>query len=92
MGRHDVADDWEDDPEEPDESDMDDDAGDEFAETVECPNCGRDVYDQAEQCPKCGAYLSREDSRHKRPVWLVWTALVLLAMIIYFWTKRGSWF
>jgi hypothetical protein len=91
MGRHDVADDYEDDPEEPDESDMDSDEGDESVDTVECPSCGRDVYEQAQKCPYCGAYLVRGDSpRHAR--WVLWTTLVLLAVIVYMWTKRGSWF
>jgi uncharacterized membrane protein YvbJ len=92
MGRYDVAEDYEDDPEDPDESDMDEDQGDEFAETMECPHCGRDVYDGVEQCPHCRQYLLHDHSHPSRkPHWIIWTAVVLLAIIIYFWFKRGSW-
>ena len=27
-------------------------------ETACCPECGREVWDQAEVCPACGAYLA----------------------------------
>ncbi len=27
-------------------------------ETAYCPECGREVWDQAEVCPACGAYLA----------------------------------
>lgn len=83
MGRHSVSDEYEDDVNEPDESDLDDDEGDELAETVECPNCRREVYEFAEQCPRCGAYLSREDApRSNHPRWIVITAVVLLAALV----------
>jgi len=90
MGRHDVVDDFEDDPEEPEESDMDSDEGDDEAETVECPHCGRDVYEQAEKCPFCRGYLSREDARKSgKPRWVIATTLVLLLVIFYAWVKWG---
>ena len=31
-----------------------DDDSDDVTATVRCPNCGTDVYEDAEQCPKCG--------------------------------------
>jgi hypothetical protein len=46
----DDLDDWED-------SDEPDDDG---SETVSCPECGADVYEDAEQCPVCGNYLIRD--------------------------------
>ena len=93
MGRYHVADDYEDDPEEPDESDMDEDQADEFAETVECPECGRDIYDGVEQCPHCRSFLLKDDPRvSRKPRWIIWTAVGLVALIIYFWFRRGSWF
>lgn len=92
MPRHHAPDDYEDDPEEPDESDMDDDQADEFAETIECPHCGRDIHNEAQQCPHCRTYLSHEDSRpNDKPRWIIWTTLVMLALIIYGWIKWGSW-
>jgi hypothetical protein len=81
MGRHHATDDYEDDPNELDESDTDDDDGPgESAETIACPNCGRDVYEFAEQCPKCGHFLTREDASHTtHPRWVFWVTIALLA-------------
>ncbi len=41
-----------DDREYPDEDDLDDGSTD----TVVCPHCGADVYEDADQCPECGMY------------------------------------
>ena len=30
---------------------------DSAAETVPCPACGADIYEEAEQCPVCGEYV-----------------------------------
>jgi len=46
--------DWDDD--DPYEEDWDDDGE---SLTVPCPECGTDVYEDAEQCPVCGHYLTR---------------------------------
>ena len=37
----------------PDEDDADDES-----ETIPCPNCGTDVYEDAVQCPVCGEYIT----------------------------------
>jgi hypothetical protein len=72
-----------DDPEDPDESDWDDDEGDEFAETIECPHCGADVYEFLEKCPQCGDYVNRTDSPTTRhPRWIPITALIILASML----------
>lgn len=47
-----------------DESDWDDeddleDLDDDVAETIPCPDCGADVYEEADVCPVCGCYLYR---------------------------------
>ena len=44
--------DWDD---EDDLEDLDDDGG----ETIPCPDCGADVYEEADVCPVCGCYLYR---------------------------------
>jgi hypothetical protein len=41
-----------DEPEDEDDAWDDDDSA-----TVACPNCGRQVYEDAEQCPHCGEYI-----------------------------------
>lgn len=67
-------DDWDDAPE-----------GDEDDDTVECPHCHRDVYEDAEQCPGCGHYLSREDRpRALKPLWIVVGVGICLA-VVYRW-------
>jgi hypothetical protein len=53
-----IVDNWSDefdDNEYPD-PDYDDDLED-VTETVRCPNCWGDVYEDAEQCPACGEYV-----------------------------------
>ncbi len=48
--------------------------------TVDCPNCGAPVYEDAPQCPVCGEYVTRSTSTWRgRPVWWI---LVGLAGII----------
>lgn len=67
--------------------DDDDDFGADSADvgTVDCPKCGREIYEGAERCPKCGAYLSDEDGETERtglrkfPWWVI-VGFVLLAL------------
>jgi hypothetical protein len=90
MGRYHVEDDLEDDddPENPDESDMDADDGNEYAQTVECPHCGEDVYEWAEQCPSCGKYLSEEDAPRRRNPWWILIAVALGLAAVLTWILR----
>ena len=50
-----------------------------------CPDCGAEIWDQADVCPKCFTYLGG-DTRSRRPMdaWLRrrWTLLVIIAMLI----------
>ena len=72
-------DDDDDDRDAPDPSDWDDD-DDGDADTINCPRCGREVSELAEQCPQCGAYLSAEEAtRTNFPTWVIVTAVLLLA-------------
>ncbi len=69
--------DWDDDP---DDWPEDDDSG---SDTVVCPNCGADVYEDAEQCPRCGEWIT--DSTHPlagRSRWFVWAGLLGIAAVI----------
>jgi uncharacterized paraquat-inducible protein A len=43
------------------------------SDTVPCPHCGRDVYEDAERCPSCGQYLTREDAPPRQS----WTFRIL---------------
>jgi uncharacterized paraquat-inducible protein A len=69
---------YEDDDDE-DDDDYGDDGGDD-AETVPCPQCGADVYEDAEQCPRCGKYLSAEDAPPTRP--RGWVAIVMVLALL----------
>ena len=64
-----------DDREYPDVDDTDDDE-----QTVVCPECGADVYEDADQCPACGMFLIH-DTRvwSGRSTW--WIVLGLLGII-----------
>jgi hypothetical protein len=62
----------------PDESEFDDD---DDSQTHPCPECGADVYEDAEQCPVCGNYLIRDTNplrQSSRP--LAWLLLGLAGM------------
>jgi predicted nucleic acid-binding Zn ribbon protein len=70
-----------------DEEDEDDDAygDDDDAETVPCPHCGADVYEDAEQCPRCEKYMSAEDRPTSRPSTFVGVMMVLALLAALFW-------
>ena len=83
MGRHeDARDDWEDDEADEWEGDGDDDSDGEQP-TVPCPYCRRDVLEDSPWCPSCDRYLTAEDfQRADRPMWVVVTALICLAIAL----------
>lgn len=67
------------DPEGPSAADLDRFGG----ETITCPTCHAEVYDQATVCPHCGEVLTGKEGRI--PAWAVWAAgLVLLAFFAFF--------
>ena len=78
-----------DDSHDPDTSDMDQDEGDEFAETEQCPLCGEPVYEQAEVCPNCGQYISEEDSSPRKPLWIVMSVGICVAVILIVWVLKS---
>ena len=50
-----------------------------------CPECGTEIWDQADVCPKCFAYLDGETlSRPPMDAWLRkrWTLLVIIVLLI----------
>lgn len=61
----------------PDDFDSPDD---DSAETIACPNCGADLYDDAVYCPHCGQYVTPTTSPWAgRPWW--WIALAVLGVL-----------
>jgi len=77
-----IEDDWDDDdwPEE-DYGDEDDES-----DIVECPECGADIYEDAERCPVCGNYVVHRSSGYlwkNRPAWWIVIGLLgILAVVI----------
>jgi hypothetical protein len=72
-------DDWADDLDDPapDESDQD-------SETLPCPHCGAEVYEDAPRCPDCGAYISRSTNPwHGKPLWWVVLGLAGILAVLY---------
>ena len=78
---------------EDDEYDDDEEYEDDFeTETVPCPACGADVYEEAQQCPECGQYIDAADYRsgsayvwQDRPTWWIIAGIVgILAVILGF--------
>jgi hypothetical protein len=64
------------DEEYPDEDRLDDEA----TETIACPHCGAEVYQDAAVCPACGTYLTPDTSVWSdRPLW--WTLLALVGVV-----------
>ena len=52
-----------------DDFEDDDFAVDEFVEhdaTIDCPHCGKEIYEDAERCPHCERYLSDEDAARRK--------------------------
>ncbi|WP_417379305.1 zinc ribbon domain-containing protein [Gimesia sp.] len=53
---------------------------DEETSTIECPNCGADVYEEAPACPVCGEYIGVDTHPFsERPRW--WVSLGILGVI-----------
>lgn len=72
---------WDDEYDEWDDGYDEDEEEDDY--TVECPECGADVYDDVDQCPACGNYIVHSTSVWSgRPTWwIVLGILGILAMI-----------
>jgi hypothetical protein len=69
-----------DDIDDDDDSGGDDYDGDDETLTRECPRCGADVYEDAEQCPLCGTWLTTETSPWKGRAWW-WVALAVAGIV-----------
>lgn len=66
----------------PQESDLIDD---DESETLACPECGEEVYEDTEQCPECGQYITPKvkESRLENAIWTTAAILVLVACLIF---------
>ena len=60
----------------PDEDDFDDQPG----ETLPCPQCGGDVYEDSDRCPHCGSYVVFSTHPFAGRAWW-WIALGVLGVV-----------
>lgn len=57
-----------------------DDLDDDSAETLPCPHCGAEIYEDSEQCPVCGNYVTfRTSAWSGRSVW--WIVLAVAGVV-----------
>lgn len=53
-------------------------------DTLPCPACGAAVFEDSPRCPACGEYVTPGGSGvAARPAWVVLTALVCLAIALW---------
>jgi hypothetical protein len=78
-----------------DEDWYDDDATDDNNdESVDCPECGREISGYLDKCASCGYWLTAADRRRlrpgeSRPVWQRLTAAILIAGFLLFLILAG---
>lgn len=65
------------------DDDFDDLPDDVPAETLPCPECGADIYEESEQCPVCGAYVTFDRSvwSNRSPVWVILGLAGVIAVV-----------
>ena len=60
--------------------DFDDDSAEDGSETIRCPECRAEIYEDAVRCPHCGSYITADTSPWSGRS-LSWIALGLLGII-----------
>ncbi len=76
-----------------DETDDEDEySEDEEAQTLPCPHCRAEIYEDAEQCPYCGEYVTHSTSIWAgRPWWWIVLGLLGIVAVIFVLLLLGSW-
>lgn len=69
--------DWED----PDPQDMDADDPD-STPTIDCPTCGKPVYEESEWCPECGNVLTERERPLSKTLLILVLVLILVSIVI----------
>ncbi len=67
----------------------DDESEDAKSETVPCPECGADVYEDAVQCPHCGAYI--ESTPSKEGAWWIIVGVIVAILAILTLALAAPW-
>ena len=53
-------------------------------DTIGCPHCGSEIYDESVSCPSCGTWLSARDRQTRSwTVPVTWAMLVCLALAMW---------
>ncbi len=51
-------------------------------ETFPCPDCGAEIYDEAEWCHKCGRVIGEAADAKGLPPWAAWTAAGVVVLLV----------
>ena len=83
-GPEDDWDDEEDDDDWEDDEDFEDSAPEDESETLPCPNCGSEVFEDADMCPTChhAIVFSNNPWNNRHWLWVMMGALGTAAVII----------
>jgi predicted RNA-binding Zn-ribbon protein involved in translation (DUF1610 family) len=68
-----------------------DENDDDAADTLPCPNCGREIYDEAQRCPHCGQYIAAGERASAHPPWVVITAVLCVLIALLWMFQRFLW-
>ena len=75
-----------------DEEYPDDDFDDDYSQTVACPECGTEVYEDAVQCSVCGSHITHHNNVFSgRPTWWIILALLGILAVVLVFTGLLSW-
>lgn len=66
------------------------DASEDDEDTVPCPYCRREVYEDAERCPYCEHYLSKEDAPSSRKPWWLIVGVLVGLYVVYLWITGNT--
>ena len=73
------------DDEGPQSVDLDEFGYESESDTLPCPSCGCEVYEDADRCPACGEYISpRWAQTSNQSTWLLAAAVIAIAAIAYY--------
>ncbi len=69
------------DPQDIDVDSFDDD--DDLSPTSQCPECGADIYEDADQCPVCGDWVPHTIGPARLKWWWIVTGVLAAAMLLW---------
>jgi len=66
-----------------------DDDPESAVDTVPCPFCKGQVYEDAEWCPTCRNYLFYDGSLGRQKPWWLVVGVVVCLLVVLYWILRG---